>query len=41
MHTVQDLTQWAAPFNMNDFKREEIDREVGATGVLSTIVPRC
>ncbi|CAM9184202.1 unnamed protein product, partial [Hapterophycus canaliculatus] len=27
VHTVQDLTQWTTPFNMNDFKREEIDRE--------------
>ncbi|CAN0066224.1 unnamed protein product, partial [Pylaiella littoralis] len=31
VHTVQDLTQWAAPFNMNDFKREEIDREASST----------
>lgn len=25
---VRDLTQWAAPFNINDFRREEIDRQV-------------
>lgn len=27
-HTTLDHTQWALPFNMNDFKREDIDREV-------------
>lgn len=28
VHTTLDRTQWAVPFNMNDFKREEIDIEV-------------
>lgn len=23
-----DRTQWAAPFNIDDFKRQEIDRQV-------------
>ncbi len=35
VHTIQDLTQWAVPFNMNDFKREEIDREVNKASCFS------
>lgn len=27
VHTILDGTQWAVPFNIDDFKRQEIDRQ--------------
>ncbi|CAM9185901.1 unnamed protein product [Ectocarpus fasciculatus] len=38
VHMIHDLTQWAVPFNMNDFKREEIDREAFVELCLSSKV---
>lgn len=27
VHTILDHIQWATPFNMDDFKRKELDRQ--------------